>query len=190
VTAVLLDGENVTFAGPPPASVAAVRELFEQSLAAQGRVLAVLAVDGQPFDENLGNRPLSGVARVEGRSVAVGEALAAISAELRPELAALERELRRFASEVLRAPWPETHATGMRHLEGAAALLQRCVDVASLTGEDSPATGAVAALAAAVEPWMAAVQAGDAARVALLLDGAVAPAVADVAHALPGAPAP
>lgn len=183
---ITLDGAAVQFSGTAPASISEVYARLEETLAGQGRVLAGLWIDGQPFDENHGNTPFTTGTRIEARSVALAEALGEISAGLRPELAAAEQRTRALAREAVRVPWPDLHPLCIRHLESTAGLVQRVVEVAALTGEDSVATQAVTALAATLEDWMQRLQAQDAAGLALLLDGAVAPALDRVAGALPG----
>jgi hypothetical protein len=107
VADVILDGVAVQFSGPAPASVAAVHGLLEQVLAEQGRVLAGLWIDGQPFDENHAAMACATIVRIEARSVTLAAALAEIAAGLRPELRAALQPGRELAHEVVRVPWTE-----------------------------------------------------------------------------------
>lgn len=182
---VILDGVAVQFSGPAPASVAAVHALLEQALAEQGRVLAGLWIDGQPFDDKHAGATFDSVSRIEARSVTLASALGEISAGLRPELNAIVEPGRELAHEVMRVPWTEIQPRCLQHLDHVAALMQRVVELAALTGEGSPVTHAVTALAGIVERWMQAIQSGDAAAAALLLDDELAKALHEVAKALP-----
>jgi hypothetical protein len=186
---VYLDGEKVDFSGPPPASISEVRAALEQVLATDGRVLAGMTVGGQPFDESTGDRPAEGV-RIEACSLALAEALTQVASALAPELIVLRDSIHAFAHQVLRAPWPEMQDRGVQLVETTAGLLQRAVEVAALSGEESPAARAVAALASTVEAWMSALQQRDAAEVALQLADEVAPSLANLAGVLQGKAAP
>lgn len=181
---VILDGESVEFSGPPPGSLSEMRAALEGALSAQGRVLADLRVDGQPFDESLGNQALAPGARIVASSLALADALAQAGAALVPEIAAWQEGARQLAGDVLRTPWSDIHGRCVQSVETIAAALQRAAEVATLRGEQSATARAVAEAADAIEAWMRSVQHGDAAGVALELDRAVVPALESLAVAL------
>lgn len=177
---VILDGEKVAFNGPAPASFSEVRAVLEEVLAGQGRVLAALTFDGQPFDESQGNQPL-GAARVEAVSLALADAVAQVGAALVPELDALQERADALAGAVLRAPWGEIQARCLQEVEAATHVLQRAVEVAAIGGEESAAARAVTTLAGATEQWLELVRTSDAGALALHLDGVLAPALRQLA---------
>ena len=181
---VILDGEILKFDGARPATWGELRAWLESTLAARGRVLAMLVVDGTAFADELGDSPLPLAATIEAASLSLAEALGQTSAALAPEFVRLQSEVDALANTVVRVPWSEAQDRCVQLVEATAHAMQRAVDVAALAGEGSAAATAVAALAEAVEGWMTGLQKRDAAAVCLVLDGSVGLALGRMAAVL------
>jgi|GEM_PF-6394167 len=108
---VFLDGEDVQFSGPAPASICALVHIINEHLAQNRRVLTSCNVDGADIvDVEPAQYPKDGDV-VHMTSQPVAQALAQTIAHTLASTADLPVQLRTFSAEILHKPWSETLQT-------------------------------------------------------------------------------
>lgn len=174
---VYLDGEQVRFDGPFPTSFSELLAVLERGVAASGRVLVGVSVDGSPSEGELDEAAFGGARRIEFLSLSVAEAIQRLAGSCRERASGLLDRLAPLSVEVLREPWPSVASQLVASGEPLAALLN---DLGNL-GEAAPYSAWAHDLSAALGTWLDAVTARDAAGVCLALEKAVLPCLRCVA---------
>jgi hypothetical protein len=146
---------------------------LEPVLTDRGRVLAGVVVDGVPRD-GPGDTDWVTVQRVEIHSLTLADAVAKVAAECADRADAIRADAESLACEVMRVVWSDMAGACVALATRAGELMRDASGVLGmLPALAVPAEG----VAEAVNRWVAAIEARDAAAVCLALDGAVIPAL-------------
>jgi len=171
VAEIFLDGEAVRFEGTLPASLHELLALIEHSLAETGRVMAAVTIDGRAVEAGVDAAAYAAARRIEIASVSVADAVAQVAAACARSAGELRAPALALCESVLREPWPDA-APKLAALGGRLGDLFRELgslghvpNYAALTGE----------FGAALERWMDAFAARDAAGVCLCFDTMLIP---------------
>jgi len=177
VAEILLDGESVQFDGPIPPSLQELLGLIEHSLAAAGRVLARVAVDGRAVESTISDAEFAAARRIEVASLSMADAVARIAAGCGRRAAAVRTAAAQACQDVLREPWSEV-APKLVALGGGLGELLRELD--SLRAVP-PHAAQAQSFSAGLERWLDAVAARDAAAVCLSLESELLPRLEEIA---------
>lgn len=186
MAAFFIDGESLSFAGPPPDGVETLVAAVEPVLAERGRLVAQVLMDGRPVETAVAPGAWASAGRIDVVSIEVAEAIARIARGCVAAAEAARAAGEALADRLMREPWDAVAPECVRCAEALGALLR---DASGLAGAHEQAGAALAALAGAVESWMAAVEARDAAAACLGLDRGVLPGLTrwiDTARAIGG----
>jgi hypothetical protein len=156
-----------------PSSLHELLALIEHSLGASGRVLAGATIDGRQVTADVEDAIYAEAGRIEITSLTMAEAVAQIATSYAARAAELRTEATDLSQAVLSEPWPEAMPKLARLGERLGAFLQ---ELGGLDGMPGYAAHS-AELAAALEHWMDAVGARDAATVCLCFEKSVIPAL-------------
>lgn len=156
-----------------PALLAAV----EQSLAATGRILSAVVVDGRSNDGELSVEHYAASRRIEFQSMTIEAATEQLASVCRTRAAELHQEAATVAGLVLCEPWATVVPKVVALAERLAALLN---DLGTLSSAQTWAALAEA-LGAGLHRWMDAITARDAVRVCLELDRGLLPLLEQLA---------
>lgn len=168
---VTVDGETVSFEGPPPATLGDLLPLLREALAPQGRLLGACYWDGTEVlaDTSVWPRSLTGRVEIETIGLdacqqALGEQTAAAREQMEAEADALATELllRPLDGELLRRVAALT--------ETVPPLLQALQQSRSLGPETPAGEAAATALQAIEQSLLAAVEAAEAGDVAVVAE--------------------
>lgn len=174
---IFLDGEAVRIDGPVPCSLQDLLGLIEHSLAASGRVLAAVAIDGRALESTVGDADYAAARRIEVTSLSMGEAIAQVEAGCARKAAILRAAAAEACQGVLREPWSETAPKLVTLGAGLGELLQ---ELGSLGAVPEHAAHA-GRFSEELSRWLDAIAARDAAAVCLCLDGELLPRLDEIA---------
>lgn len=170
---VYIDGEKVVFDGEPPAKMGDLTNLLAQALAQNGRVVASVTINEDPNAAFEPHDALSSYSRVDIGSLSRIEAQAQVCAATLGSLRDILKRLDELATNVLRSPWSEVMDECIKLIRELSVSLE---DVGALTGVQGVDAASEDTIRA-IESWMDTVQCGDAAKVSLVSDGLLAPAL-------------
>jgi len=120
---VTLNGENVDFQGPAPATVIEVWTLVEQFLGQSGLLLERMRVDGEDWAPS-GESDSKTYRKIEAFSISREGKVAQIVSELLRQQPVLEKQWDACAHQVLSRPWPVFQNEGLELLGATQPLVQ------------------------------------------------------------------
>jgi hypothetical protein len=154
-----------------------LRTLLENVLQQDGRLLAAIEADGASYEEAWDDRRIEEFGRVVGISTTATEAVRQLAGAANQDLLRLEETLDALANRVLRQAWNDVQGDC---IAAAESLAQVATSVAALAmhGPDPKKLEAMSAgSSVSIEKLIDAIQAEDAAGVALRIDSDLLPAV-------------
>lgn len=146
---------------------------LEPMLAERSRLLAGVTVDGVPRDGLVGAE-WKAAQRIEVRSLSVADAIAQIAAECAGRADAISADAESLACEVMRCSWNDVAGACVALATRAGELMR---DAGGVVGAVPVLAAPAERVAEAINWWITAIEARDAAEVCLALDGEVIPAL-------------
>lgn len=180
MAAVFIDGEEVAFDGAIPDTLGALTALLENVLGRNQRVIASIRLDGAELVEAASERLVREFSRIDVATLSVVDAVAQLRQSAIKRLSDAIQDLDDLAVSVLRRPWG---SVGSECVSAAETLGQLLGDLSTLaqhavaneTGDDPRRR--VEAVASAIEGFLEAVTARDAASVSTWIDETLVPSV-------------
>ena len=168
---VVIDGERVEFSGAAPDGLENLLAAVSPVLAESGRLVASVEVPGRGVVQELSAADFAAAPRIDLLTVSMAEAISHVAKDNAVRIAAALDAADRLAGDVMRVAWTD----GQTRCRDLAGQLGRVAEDATGMPQEAALVEVLGAFAVALDRWMDAVQAGEAAQVCLRLDQEIIP---------------